>query len=190
MAAGVLHGSVVVERDEVGVHAGVPPVDQHRGLAMQRDRIDHVAAAPQRVEDEAVDLVARQRVDGLALALAFVAEVEQHHEVARVLAGLLGAAQHRHRIRVGDVGHDQADEPRTAMAQRLRHRARRILQRCDGDLDARGDVGAQQPLAVVEEARDGGLGNACRFGDVGNGGAARGFHARLSLPLPLGRGLG
>jgi len=177
VVAGGLHRGLVVERDEVGVHARVAPVDQHRGLAVQRDRVEHAAAAAQGVEDEAVDLVARERVDGLALAFALVAEVEQHHEVAGVLAGLLGAAQHRHRIGVGDVGHDQADEPRAAVAQRLRHRARRIGELGDRGLDARRDVGAQQPLAVVEEARDRGLGDARGLRHVGDGGAARGFHA-------------
>ena len=176
MPAGRLHRRRVVERDEIGVHARMASVHQHRRLAVQRFGIGETDPAAQRVEDEAVDLVARERIDGLALTVDVVAEVEQHHEVAGILTGFLRAAQHGHRIGIGDVGHDQADEARSAVAQGLRHRARRVVELGNGGFDARRDVRAQQALAMVEEARDGGLGYTRRLGDVGDGRAGRALH--------------
>ena len=66
--------------------SAVAAFDQHRRLAVARRLRHRAGVAAERVQDEALDPVGGQRLDRLALALAVVAEVEQHHQVAGVLA--------------------------------------------------------------------------------------------------------
>jgi hypothetical protein len=95
VAASRLHRGGVVQRNEVGVHAGMVPVHQHRRLAVQRLGIDQPLATPERVEDEAVDLVAGQRI-GLGLAVDVVAGLSGSRGSRH--PGGFSAPQHGHRI--------------------------------------------------------------------------------------------
>ena len=88
----------------------VVPVQPHHWFAMACGIGCRTSVFAQGIEDEALDLVSGQGLDGLALAAIVVYKVEQHQQVTGLRAGFFGTAQHRHRKRIGDVGHHQADQ--------------------------------------------------------------------------------
>src|SRR3546814_8014018 len=67
---------------------------------------------------------------------------------------------HRHRIGIGDIGHDQADKTRTASLERLRHGTGHIAQLLYSRFDLAGDFRRKQGIAMIEIARNSRLGYA------------------------------
>ena len=91
-----LNRARIVERDKISLHILVTPVHQHHRLAVKRGFGRSARILPQRIQDQALNLVSGQRFNRLAFAPAVIAQVEKHQQIAGFLAGFFSAAQHCH----------------------------------------------------------------------------------------------
>src|SRR3546814_934454 len=89
MPAGKINGLLVIQGNEVNLQACVQTIDQHNGLALPSRFKNGARITPHGVQNKAFDLVGRKRAYARAFTLAFITQVEQHDQIARLAASLL-----------------------------------------------------------------------------------------------------
>lgn len=82
----------------------------------------------------------------------FVVGVAHQQGKAVLAAGGLDAAHHVHRIGVGDIGEDQADQARLAALQAARHLAWAVVELLDRLFDALFEIVGKQVLFTIQIA--------------------------------------
>lgn len=84
--------------------------------------------------------------------------------------GGFNTAHHVHRIGVGDIGEDQADQAGLAALQAACHLAWPVVELLNGLFDALFEIVGKQVLFTIQIARHAGLagfGDACHIADGG-----------------------
>ena len=124
-----------------------------------RDLVDKVAAmlgvGARRDDDQAGHALHAQHLQHLALALGVLPGRVDHRHIAGSQADVLDLAGDGREMRVGDVGHDEADELRVAASQAPRRAMRDIADRGDRLVDLADHLFADRRRAV-EHGRHGG----------------------------------
>ncbi|MNS84307.1 hypothetical protein D3C72_1181250 [compost metagenome] len=106
----------------------------------------------------------------------FVVGVTHQQGKAVLTAGGFDAAHHVHRIGVGYIGDDQANQPRLSPFQAPRHLAWTVVELEDSLLDALFEIVRKQVLLTIQVARYAGFTGLGGFRHIADGGPPRGAY--------------
>ena len=120
-------------------------------------------------ENEAGDALRAHHAQDPHLEVGVFVRVVNKRHVSGMKAVLFDDPRERGKMRIGDVGNDDADQSRTSAAQRLRRLLRSVADFGDRPLDPRHDLGARRRRSV-DDRRHGRDRNAGFLGDISDGG--------------------
>ncbi len=132
--------------------------------------VQSLFAHPDGVNHDAFHLITAQQIEIVQLLIDFVVGVTHQRGKAFFPAGGFDAAEDIHRVGIGDIGDDQADQARAAMLQATGHQTGAVIEFGDSLFNTGQQRVGQQVFFAVEITGNAGFTGFCGFRHVADGG--------------------